>query len=206
MNTSTRSRRPFWGDARFLTGIALIAVSIGGVWLVVSSTGTTAPALQATRVIVEGEAVTADDFQVVEVHLGTLTDDYLAPHQLEADSIATRTIRAGELIPGTALAEAASRRSTTMVIDSSTAIPVDVAAGTVVEIWHAPPLDDTGSFDIPRILVAEAVVSSIPEPEGMLASDGTSAELVIDRADVADVLAAVTGGSALSLIPIGTTG
>lgn len=47
------------------------------------------------------------------------------------------------------------------------------------------------------------IVRDVIEPDGVLASAGTRLELVIDRSDAAEVLAAVTGGSALSVLPVG---
>lgn len=205
MMTQTRPQRAFWGDIRFLIGIALVALSVAGVWLVVSSAGRTSPVLQANRTIVQGETLVSADFQVVEVSLGPLASDYLAPQDLEPGQIAARTLVEGELVPAAAAAEADSGRTTTLVIQSSTGIPEDVGPGTVVELWHAPPLADGRSHDAPRILVADATVASVVESDGMLEASGTGIEVVIDRSDVADVLAAVTGGSALSVVPTGTT-
>ncbi|MFY9714463.1 MAG: SAF domain-containing protein [Microbacterium sp.] len=203
MTTHTRSRRAFWGDARFLIGIVLVALSIAGVWLIVSSADHTTPVLQASRTIVAGEALVSGDFQVVEVNLGAVGDAYLAPQDLEPGQIAARTLAEGELVPSAAAAAAESGRTTTIVVESSTGIPEDVAPGTVVELWHAPPLEDDRSFDAPRVLIADAVVAAIVETEGMLAGAKAGVELVVDRSDVADVLAAITGGSVLSLVPAG---
>jgi hypothetical protein len=205
MSKFVRSRRAVWGDARFLIGIAVVALSIGGVWAVVSSSGTTTPVLQATRTIALGEALVSEDFQVVEVGLGTVTDRYLAPQELHAGQVASRTVFAGELLATSAAESADANRTTTIVVESSTGIPADVAAGSVIELWHSPPVDDGGSQGPPRILVADAIVTSVTKAEGMLSADGTTAEVVIDRADVAEVLAAITGGSVLSVVPIGST-
>ena len=174
-------------------------------WAVVSSSGTTTPVLQATRTIALGEALVSEDFQVVEVGLGTVTDRYLAPQELHAGQVASRTVFAGELLATSAAESADANRTTTIVVESSTGIPADVAAGSVIELWHSPPVDDSGSQGPPRILVADAIVTSVTKAEGMLSADGTTAEVVIDRADVAEVLAAITGGSVLSVVPIGST-
>ncbi|WP_311257677.1 SAF domain-containing protein [Microbacterium sp. WCS2018Hpa-9] len=205
MSKFVRSRRAVWGDARFLIGIAVVALSIGGVWAVVSSSGTTTPVLQATRTITLGEALVSDDFQVVEVGLGTVRDRYLAPQELHAGQVASRTVVAGELMATSAAEDADANRTTTIVVESSTGIPADVTAGSIIELWHSPPIDDGGSQGPPRILVADAIVASVTKTEGMLAAEGTTAEVVIDRADVAEVLAAITGGSVLSVVPIGST-
>lgn len=202
MAVLSRSRRAFWGDVRFLVGIALVIASITGVWLIVSASDDAVPVLQANRTITEGEALSSGDFQVVEVGLGALADDYLGPQQLEPGQVAARTLEKGEIVPASPTAAATENRSTTIVVESSTGIPEDVTTGTVVEVWHAPPLDDGRSYDVPRILVAEVTVRSVVEADGMLADEGTGIELVIDRADVADVLAAVTGGSSLSVVPV----
>ncbi|WP_295105464.1 hypothetical protein [uncultured Microbacterium sp.] len=205
MSKFSRSRRAVWGDARFLIGIAVVALSVAGVWAVVSSSGATTPVLQATRTIPLGEALVSGDFQVVDVGLGSVSDRYLAPQDLRPGQIASRTVVDGELMPTSAAEDADANRTTTIVVESSTGIPADVDAGSIIELWHSPPVDDGALPGTPRILVADAIVTSVTKTEGMLAADGTTAEIVIDRADVADVLSAITGGSVLSVVPIGST-
>jgi len=203
MTTSSRPRRAFWGDLRFLIGIALVGVSITGVWLIVSSADSATPILQADRTIIQGEAITAADFRVVDVSLGALTDDYLQPQDLESGQVAARTIAEGELVPHTASGRADDSRSTTLVIESSISIPEGVDAGTVVELWQAPLLEDGRTHDAPRILVADAIVAEVLDSEGMLSASRSAVEIVVDRAAVADVLAAISGGAALSVVPVG---
>ncbi|UNK69682.1 SAF domain-containing protein [Microbacterium sp. H1-D42] len=200
--THSRARRPVFGDIRFVIGIVLVIASVAGVWLLVSSSRQTAPVLQATRTIVLGEPISSDDLQVVDVGLGALTDTYLAPQDLAPGSIATRTLADGELVPRSAVGTTEQARTTTVVV-SSTATPAGMSAGTVVEVWHAPLSKDGRSFEDPRILVGDAVVVKVAEADGMLAQTRTDVELAIDRGDVADVLAAITGGDAISLVPAG---
>ncbi len=203
MSTSPHQRRAFRGDARFFVGIALVAVSVGGVWTLLSSADGTRPALQATRTIVPGESISADDVAVVDVDLGTLADDYLQPHELVEGAVADRTVEAGELLPAGVITTSDDRRSTTVVVESSTGLPKSIAPGSVVEVWQAPVLDDGRRHDSPRLLVGDVVVRSVIVPEGVLAEESAEVELVIERSDVADVLAAITGGSSLSVVPVG---
>ncbi len=204
MATHPRPRRAFWGDTRFLIGIALVALSITAVWLIITASDHARPVLRADRTIVQGEPLTSDDFQVIEVGLGLSAEDYLGPEDLQPGQIAARTLTKGEILPATALADADQTRSTTIVIESSTGIPGEVQAGTVVDVWSAALLDDGRSYDTPRILVTDVTVRDVIEPDGMLA-DAVSArlELVIDTSDAADVLAAITGGASLSVLPVG---
>lgn len=204
MMSHSRSRRAFWGDVRFLVGIALVVLSIAGVWLTVSSARQTTPVLQANRTITQGEALVSGDFQVIEVSLGSATEGYLAPQDLAPGLIAARTLSTGELIPTSATADADDARTTTIVIESTARIPASVTPGTVVELWHAPPLPEAEGYEAPRILVADVVVASVPEDDGVLAERSTALEIIIDRADVAAVLAAITDGAAVSVVPIGS--
>lgn len=203
MRSPSRPRRAFWGDLRFLVGLGMIAASIGGVWMVVSSAGATTPVLQATRTIVEGEAVGSDDFQVVEVNLGALGDRYLAPEDLAGGSVASRTLTADELVPASALADADSRRTTTIVIRTGTAVPGEVSVGSTVELWQSFEAEEDVEAEAPSILVDAATVASIVEEQSVLASDEAGVELVVDRSEVAAVLAAIARGAGLSIVPIG---
>ena len=204
MTSPLRPRRAFWGDVRFLIGVVLVILSIAGVWLIVSSARQTTPMLQAERTIAQGEALVSDDFRVVEVSLGAVTPGYLAPQDLQPGMVAARTLADGELLPVAATAAAESARTTSIVVESSVGIPESVKVGTPVELWSAPPESEGEGFAAPRILVADVVVASIPEADGMLAQRSAALELVIDRADVADVLAAITNGAALSIVPLGS--
>lgn len=202
MTTHTRVRRTPWGDARFYIGVALVVLSILGVWLIVNASRTTTPVLQADRTIVPGEALSSSDFTVVDVSLGAAADRYLAPQDLSAGQIATRGMAEGELLSAAAVGDADDARTTTIVVESSVGLPAEIEPGTVVELWQAPPLEE--GFDEPRILVADVTVASLVETEGVMAQSRPAVELVIERSDVSDVLSAMTGGAALSIVPMGS--
>lgn len=205
MNTSVRPAHAFWSDVRFFIGIALVAASIAAVWFIVTSARETAPTLQTTRTIVVGEVLTSADFRTVDVGLGVLADDYLTPAELAPGLIATRTIPAGELLPRTATAPADSARTTTVVIDSAAAVPESIEAGSLVELWSAAPQADARGFETPAVLVSAATVAAVIPAQGMMSRGGTTLEIVIDRSEVGAVLAAITDGSVLSVVPVGRT-
>jgi hypothetical protein len=194
--------RALWADARFLIGAVLVLASIAGVWLVVAAARQTVPVYAATRTIVPGEAVAPGDLRVVDVALGTLEDTYAAVDGVAEDTVALRTIHAGELVPAQAIGAADASRSTTVVVRSATDIPSGVDTGTGVEVWAAP-LDAEGIRQAPRILVADATVAGVTRDQSMVGGGTASVELVIPRAQVADVLAAISGDAALSVVPAG---
>lgn len=199
---STRSRsRRFWGDARFLFGVLLIVASVAGVWLVVTSARQTVPVLAASRTIVPGQAVTSDDVRIVDVALGQAGEAYLSPGALQDGLVAVRTIGAGELLPAQAVGDASGARVTSVVIDTVADVPAATEEGTRVELWSAP-LVERGVHDTPRILVADATVAAVRRDQAVLGASRATLELVIPRADVAATLAALSDGSALSVVPI----
>ena len=197
----TRGRpRAFWADARFLLGIVLVVASVAGVWFVVSASRQTVPVFAAARTIVPGQPVAADDVRVVEVALGQVGPAYLSSDALADGLVAVRTIESGELVPQSAVGDAAGTRTTSVVLRSAVDVPASVEPGTVVEVWAAPPVE-TGGFDPPRILVADATVASVTRDDSMIGGGTAALEVVIPRSDVAAILAAMADESALSVVP-----
>jgi SAF domain len=192
--------RAFWGDARFFLGILLVVASVAGVWFVVSASRQTAPAFAATRTIVPGEAISADDLRVVEVSLGQVGDAYLEVDALADGLVAVRTIESGELVPSRSVGDATTMSTTSVVLRSAVDVPGSVRTGSVVEVWAAP-LIERGSYDAPRILVPDATVVSVTRDDSMIGGGSAALEIVIPRADVAETLAAIADESALSVIP-----
>lgn len=200
---SVRARpRAFWADARFFLGIVLIIASIAGVWLVVAAARQTVPVFTASRTLVPGEVVASDDLTVVDVALGQIGDAYLVPGGLADGTVATRTIEKGELVPQSAVGDAAQARVTAVVLRSAIDVPASVTAGTTVEVWAAAALEQ-GRFDTPSILVPDATVVSVTRDESMIGGGSAALEVVIPRAEVAAALAALANGSALSVVPTG---
>ncbi|MER7796888.1 SAF domain-containing protein [Microbacterium sp. NPDC096154] len=198
----TRAARPaFWADARFVIGIVLVAASIAAVWFVVAAARQTVPVLAAAHALVPGQTITASDVTVVDVALGQAGDAYVAPGALDEGVVALRVVGAGELLPAAAAGPAALSDRTSVVVRSSVDVPAGVERGAVVELWETPPAGEPGAYEAPRVLVADAVVARVVSEEGVMAAGGASLELVIDRAHVSAVLAAVAAGSVLSAVP-----
>lgn len=194
------ARRTPWADLRLLLGVLLVVASVAGVWFVVTAARQTAPAYAAVDTIVEGQPITADDLRIVDVALGQVSGAYLTPAHLADGLIATRTVAAGELVPQGAVGAAAGSRTTSVVLRSTVDVPASVEPGSIVEVWAAPQVE-RGVYDTPRILVADAAVVEVTRDESMMGGAEAALEVVIARADVADVLAALADGDAISVVP-----
>jgi len=198
--TARQRPRAFWADLRFLLGIALIVVSVTGVWLVVAAARQTTPVFAAATTLVPGQNVEAGDLRVVDVALGQLEGAYASPATLLPGAVATRVVPAGELVPRDAVGEASRVRTTTVVVTSTNDVPENVSTGSAVEVWAAAPAE-RGAFESPRILVGAAVVGSVQRDRSMMGTSGVAVEIVIARTDLAATLAAIADGSSLSIVP-----
>ncbi|WP_162621811.1 SAF domain-containing protein [Microbacterium suaedae] len=193
--------RSSWADPRFLIGVALVLASIAGVWGVVHAARETAPVLVAAHAIVPGQAVTVADVVELETQLGDATDDYLVASDLTEGLVSTRTIAEGELLPAAAVGSSSDADVTTVVVRSALDVPGDIASGSTVELWAAP-LVAPGEHGEPQVIVADAVVGQVRADDGVVARAGAVLELVVSRDDVPGVLAHVSGGSAISAVPV----
>lgn len=193
---------PFWSDTRFLLGVALVIASVAGVWLVVSTARETSSFLVATRTVVVGASITAEDVRPVEIALGAAGEGYLGADALSEGAVAARTIASGELVPHGAVEPAGRSEVTTVVVQSHADLPVAIASGARAELWFAPP-NAEDAFDPPRILVADATVGAVQRDEALMGGAAVALELVVPRSAVPDVLAAQADGSILSVIPVG---
>lgn len=193
-------RRKPWGDARFLLGLLLIVASVAGVWFVVTASRQTTPAFAAAHTIVPGQLVTEDDLRVVDVALGPTGGVYVTPGGIAEGTVATRTIAEGELVPAAALGDETAARTTSVVLRTAADVPASIQPGSFVEVWMAP-LIERGEYDTPRILVADATIVSVTRDDSMMGGGAAALEVVISRADVAAVLAAIADDSALSVVP-----
>lgn len=198
---SAARSRAFWADARFLIGVALVVAAIAGVWSVLAMSRHTVPVLSAARTIVAGDTLDTADLRIVEVAIGGLDETYAVPGRLAPGSVATRTIGAGELVPVSAVSDPTAAARTTVVVSIAHAVPATLAAGDRVEVWHAPQQQD--GFGEPRVLVPDATTREVRPGDGVLARASADVELVVERGEVAGVLAAIADGDAISVIPVG---
>lgn len=201
-----RLRRPGWRDLRLVVGLLLVLVSVAGGVRLVASLDDTTPVYAAARDLLPGQEVDADDLVAVQVRLGDQAGRYVdgsAP--LEPGTHLLRQVGEGELVPAAALGTA--RRA----LDRSVGVPVDaaaaraLAAGTVVDVWVSHRDDEAvgESYLDPEMLLAGAVVESVPSQSGGLGSrlGRTAVQVVVPADEVGRVVAAVDQGARITLVP-----
>ena len=198
-----RAPRSFWFDPRFGVGIALVVASVLGVTFLVATADRTEQVWAATRAISPGDIVDSDDLELRAVRLGDVGEFYLASGDLpEAGLVVTRAVARGELLPASAVGAAASTKLASVVVGVDAELPQAVAAGSVVDLWSAAPID-RGGYGPPSVLVSSATVVRIVEAEGIVTrGEASGVEVLVPRARIAMVLEALANGHSISLVPV----
>lgn len=140
-----RARRPGWRDPRIVGGVLIMAASvvIGG-WAM-GARGGSRPVLVVSHDVVSGAAVSGTDVTVrrVRVDDGDLGGRYFtSAGQLPHDAHLTHALRAGELLPRSALeADTTSGQVEVPLAVAPEDLPSTVRAGSSVDVWVLPDRD-----------------------------------------------------------------
>ena len=192
--------RRTWMDPRLVIGVALVLVSLAGVWLVVQQSARTETAWAATRTLLPGDTVAAGDVQQIEVRLPQSQDRYLDASADPVGMVVASTVGEGEVLPVRALGTAASVDRSAVVIDVEGALPRSVRTGSLVDVWTAAPNDD--GYDAPAVLIDDAIVVGVVEDEGILASAAQQLELLVPTDETSRLLEAMSNEHVLSVVPL----
>lgn len=198
---AARSRR-FGVDPRLGIGVGLIIASIVGVWSVVQAADRSSPVFVASSTLSVGETITIDDLSVAHVRLESAAGRYLST--LPDDGlVVTRTIFEGELVPRAAVRTDAEVQVSAVVVESAIALAGSVQPGSRVDVWAAEQQED-GSFAPPTVIVSGASVVRVVEQQGLVSTgSGETVEVLVPTGTVAALLAALSGESAISIVPAG---
>lgn len=208
--TPSRRRRPPL-DPRLLIGIGLVVASVAGVVALVGAADRRITVYAADTTIAPGQHVGADDLVVRQVALDDAPALYLTAADLPASGlVATSVIRAGELVPRSAVGSASGSESTALVLPLAGDVSESVVAGADVDVWASaagpddPSVAEGTGFGPPVVIVPDATVVRVVEDDGFVsAADGRSIEVLVPRSRIARVLQAIADGDALAVVPAG---
>lgn len=204
MNVTRRRPFPASFDIRLLIGAALVVGSIAGVWFVVTSMDRSVAVYTAASTLTPGEPIRAEDLVVRHVVLGASARLYVAPGAVPAGAVATRVVPAGELVPVDAVGRSDAVSRAAIVVSVSGRLPASVERGRVVDVWATATEEEGDGEATPSVLVADAVVTRVAEPDGIVGGPTeVSVEISVPDGSVAVTLAAQSRGDRLALVPTG---
>lgn len=182
-----RIRKNPYRDTRLLTGAALVLGStlVGG--LAFTMVSSSEDVLVATTDIAEGDVLTPEQFTVAEVRMGESREHYVHKAASIAEgSVARESIARGELLPRSAVGQAADSSMRPVTIQVDQPVTSSLKKGALVDVWASGGEDAANS----TILVEGAVVRGVDEGGG-LSGRGARVEVLIPSAHVASVLDAL---------------
>jgi hypothetical protein len=207
-----KRRRSFWFDPRFAIGLVLVVVSVLGVDALVNAANASVDVLAARSTLTPGERVHASDLVPTSVRVGRTAGLYLQSSDVpSAGLIVTRSVAAGELVPHTAVGSQVGQLLTSVVVSVDGALAASIEPGSRVDLWSSQPANQTddsgasvapGTFAAPTVLVSSAIVVRLVDQKTLVASNGSSAELLMPKSDTATVLDAIANGAVLSVLPV----
>ncbi len=204
---ATRLQRPSWRDSRLIVGISLVLLATALGAKAVASADDRVPRYAAATTIKPGDRLDTGTLMRVEVLLDDPLAAYLsAQSPLPADAFALREVRAGELVPVSAVGTSAQVgvQPVTVRVDADSV--AGLVTGSVVDVWVSPrdPALAQEHY-LPAALALHAVtVAWIPTDQGSfgVSASSSAVALLVSAADVQKLIAAQDSRSRVTLVPV----
>jgi hypothetical protein len=196
--TPRRVRAPRWLDLRLVLGVLLVLGSVLLGARVVSAADATVPVWAVTGDLAAGTELAVDDLVAVDVRLDDAAEAYLSTSTRPEGRTLARAVRAGELLPRTALEEPADLVQVALPVQAGY-VPPSLTRGQLVDVYAlADPAagavaDADGSV---TVVVEEAPVQALSgRTDGVLSTPTTTVQVVVavPSDEAAEVLASIGG-------------
>lgn len=192
--TARRLVKPSWKDARLIVGVLLVLLSVVIGSAAFSAADDRVGVWAAAHPLTPGQEVSEGDFTRVDVQLGDAAADYIRTDgRLPADAVMDRPVRAGELVPRTAVVDPSDTRVREVPVRVDPIYLTNLRVGSRVTVYVPEPVDGE---DAPEDavtytrLLERAMVASLPEDSGSVLGSGAgaSAVIVVPEDQVADLI------------------
>jgi hypothetical protein len=193
-----RVRPPRWLDLRLVLGVLLVLGSVLLGARVVTGADATVPVWSAGGDLAADTVLDADDLVAVSVRLDDVAGQYLATSTRPEGRVLGRAVRAGELLPRSALEEATGLVQLALPVQAGF-VPPGLTRGQVVDVYAVadPAVGATGQTggDVDLVVSAAPVQAVSGRGDGVLSTATTTVQVVVAVAggDAADVLGAIGG-------------
>ncbi len=190
-----RVRPPRWLDLRLVLGVLLVLGSVLLGARVVTAADATVPVWSVAGDLAAGTQLDPGDLVAVDVRLGDAAGSYLSTGTDPAGRTLARAVRAGELLPRTALEEPEELVQVALPVQAGY-VPPGLVRGQVVDVYGVtdPAGTTTGEGVVP--VVAAAPVQAVSgRTEGVLSTATTTVQVVVavPAAQAPGVLGAIGG-------------
>lgn len=201
-----RLQRPSWRDSRLVAGVLLVLVATIGGAAAMRHYDNSIEVLQASHPLVPGQKVGSSDVHTVKVRIDRAAGTYLRADDPLPKGEVLREVRAGELVPRSAVGKSGKVPVKAVALPVEAAQSTNLVKGSVVDVWvSAKEQSKVGqeSYAAPARIIDRAVVARVPSSGGgfSVASDSGAVHVLVPDGKVAEVLAAVNQGAKVDLVP-----
>ncbi len=193
-----RVRPPRWLDLRLVLGVLLVLGSVLLGARVVSAADATVPVWAVAGDLAAGTELSTDDLVAVDVRLDSAAAAYLATSTRPEGRTLSRAVRAGELLPRSALEDPSELVQVALPVQAGY-VPPSLTRGQLVDVYAMadPAAGAVGEADgSVTAVVEEAPVQALSgRTDGVLSTPTTTVQVVVavPADEAADVLAAIGG-------------
>src|SRR3954471_22770390 len=193
-----RVRPPRWLDLRLVLGVLLVLGSVLLGARVVTAADATVPVWSAVGDLAAGTVLDEGDLVAVPVRLDDVAGQYLATSTRPQGRVLGRAVRAGELVPRSALEEPTGLVQLALPVQAGY-VPPSLTRGQLVDVYAVadPAVGATGQTggDVDVVVEAAPVQAVTGRGDGVLSTATTTVQVVVavPAGDAAGVLAAVGG-------------
>ena len=203
--TAKRLQRPSWRDSRLVVGVLLVVVAATLGAKAVASADDRVPVWVAASNLVAGDAVEPTSFARADVRLADGMTAYLgADAPLPAGAFMLRDVRAGELVPSTAVGGADAVDVQRVTVRADAMSTSGLARGSRVDVFVTPKASTTGeraTVSTTRVLRSAAVANVLTSSGGFGAGSMTSVQIYVPADKVQPLVEAVDAEAKLTLVP-----
>lgn len=209
--TAQRLRKPTWRDSRLLIGLLLVLASTAIGAYVLSRADDRVPMYAAKSGLMAGQPLTADDVVRVDAQLGDADTNYLsAEGGLPPQFFVLREVRAGELIPQSAVGprDKATAQPVTLQVDATSASTLQ--QGSVVDVYvnrpAAPTKGSVGSAEFagPNLSLEGVTVVGLSNDNNVMGGSGDTrpVQVMVPKDKVQTLVGDVDLGAKITLVAV----
>ena len=190
-----RVRPPRWLDLRLVLGVLLVLGSVLLGARVVGAADATVPVWSVAADLSAGTELAPSDLVAVQVRLGDAAGAYLSTGTDPAGRTLARAVRAGELLPRSALEEPADLVQVALPVQAGY-VPPGLTRGQVVDVYGVTdPAGTTSGEGVVPVVEGAPVQAVSGRAEGVLSTATTTVQVVVavPAEDAAAVLGAIGG-------------
>lgn len=203
--SAKRLQRPSWRDSRLVVGVLLVVVAATLGAKAVASADDRVPVWVAASDLVAGDEVEEGSFVRADVQLADGMSAYLAADApAPTGSFLLRDVRAGELVPVSAVGGADTVDVQRVTVRADAMSTTGLVRGSRVDVFitpKSPTSGDATAAPTKKVLRSAAVAAVLTTSGGFGSGSLTSVQIYVPSDKVQAIVEAVDGEARLTLVP-----